>query len=389
MAGDILTLNVGSSSVKVALFAAGGGDKPAASASVIAVGTPQATLLTCRDGDRAEERRPVDAGDAAAATRATLDALTSGTRPPAAVAHRIVHGGPRHTAPQVIDAQLLADLDTLTAWAPHHLPPSLAAIRIAREVHPNATHVACFDTAFHATLPPVAQRYPLPQRFLDAGIRRYGFHGLSCESVLHALATLDPAAAERRIVIAHLGSGASLTAVSGGRSIETTMGFSPMGGIMMSTRTGDLDPGVLLHLLEHHGLNVAGVRRLVSHEAGLFGVSGSSADMATLLAAESADPAARDAVALFCHLGRQAIGSLVAVLGGLDLIVFTGGIGEHAPSIRARLADLPFLRVQIDSAANALNAPLISASDSAVSVRVIPSDEARVLAAYARQLLKR
>jgi acetate kinase len=278
----------------------------------------------------------------------------------------------------------------LTPLAPDHAPPSLDAIEITTARFPSVPQAACFDTTFHRHMPDLARMYPLPRRYLRAGVCRYGFHGLSCESVLATLGALDPRAGSGRIVIAHLGNGASMTAVRDGQGVETTMGFSPMGGLMMGTRPGDLDPGVLLYALDHEGLTAEALRHLVTQESGLLGVSGRSADMAALLAQETSDSQAREAVTLFCYLARKALGSLMAVLGGLDTLVFTGGIGEHAAPVRDRIcANLEGLGIRLDPAANGSHAEVISASASPVTVRVIRSDEDRVLAGHALRLLAR
>jgi acetate kinase len=248
--------------------------------------------------------------------------------------------------------------------------------------------VACFDTAFHRTLPPVAQRYPLPRALHDAGVVRYGFHGLSYEYIMQALRAVDPDAANGRVIVAHLGNGASMAAVRDGQSIDTTMGFTPTGGLVMGTRTGDLDPGVLLYLLQTRGMPAEQVNTLVNRQAGLLGVSGISADMRDLLEREAREPAAAAAVDLFCYQARKFLGALAAVLGGIETLVFTGGIGEHAAPIRARIcASFEFLGLEIDAGRNQQHAPVISPDGASVTVRVIPTDEDRMIARHTYRLI--
>jgi acetate kinase len=272
---------------------------------------------------------------------------------------------------------------------PDHQPQALAAIDVVDERYPGVLQIAAFDTAFHQSIPATARMLPLPPRFEEAGVRRYGFHGLSCEFIVDALGEIDPNAVAGRVVIAHLGSGASLTAVRGGRSVETTMGFSPAGGLMMGTRTGDLDPGVLLYALREAHLPLEALDRLVNRESGLLGVSGTTADMRDLLALEASDPRAAAAIALFCYTAKKALGALVAVLGGLDTLVFTGGIGEHAAPIRERITGgLEAFGLALDPDRNAEGAPVVSAPTSAAVIRVMPTDENLMLARHARRILR-
>jgi acetate kinase len=344
----VLTINAGSSSLKLGLYELNGDETPIASTEIERIG----------------ER---DVPDHAAALNAALDKLK---RPPFdIVSHRIVHGGDKYAAPQLIDDTLLAELRRLMPIDPNHLPQALSLIDAVSKHNAATRQIACFDTAFHRTLPRVAQMYALPPRFWDAGVRRYGFHGLSCEFIMDALRAIDPAAAAGRTIIAHLGNGASLTAVRDGKSVETTMGFSPAGGIVMGTRLGDVDPSVLVYALQQEHMTPEALSRLVNNESGLQGVSQTSHDMRDLLAKESTDPRAADAIALFCYTARKHLGALTAVLGGLDTLVFTGGIGEHAAPIRERIcADLPFL--------------------DAAAVRVMKTDEDRMLARHARRVLQ-
>ena len=362
----ILTVNAGSSSVKLALFAVDREETRLASASVDRIADHDAAFRAALD----QMRETIDA--------APLDAI----------AHRVVHGGARYHDPLRITGDVVAELKRLASIDPEHTPQTLAAIQLIGEAFPARPQIACFDTAFHASLPRVARMYALPRRFWDAGVRRYGFHGLSCEYIMAFLGRLDPPAGAGRVIIAHLGNGASLTAVQDGHSIETTMGFSPTGGVVMGTRAGDLDPGVLLYALNHDDVDAAALSRLVNHDAGLLGVSATSADMRDLLAGERTDARAHDAVALFCYTVKKAIGSLVAVLGGLDTLVFTAGIGEHAPPIRQRICSgLQAFGIELDDAFNLRDASVVSVPGRAVTVRVVATDEDRMLARHARDVL--
>ncbi len=301
---------------------------------------------------------------------------------------RIVYGGPRNRAPTTITAALVSDLEQMISLDPDHTPQALATIRALQRHYPSLRLIACFDTAFHRTLPRVAQMYPLPHRFFDEGLVRYGFHGLSCEYILDEMRAIDAEAARQRMIVAHLGNGASMTAVRDGQSVDTTMGFTPAGGLMMGTRSGDLDPGVLVYLARAP-MTAAGVNDLVNRQAGLLGVSGITFDMRELLAREPDDERAADAVALFCHLGRKCLAGLAATLGGLDTLVFTGGIGENAAAVRARIcAGLEFVGIQIDAASNGRNAAIISAEASRVVVRVMKTNEDLMIARHVRELLK-
>ena len=307
-----------------------------------------------------------------------------GFPPPVAVGHRVVHGGPDHTAPERVDALLLAALRRLVAFAPLHLPSAIQGIEAVAARFPGLPQVACFDTAFHRRMPEVAQRFPLPHDLWHEGIRRYGFHGLSYEYIV---ATLG-AAAQGRLVIAHLGNGASLAAVHHGQPLDTTMGFTPTGGVMMGTRSGDLDPGVLVHLMHAKGYDVRQIEHLVNHQAGLLGVSGISPDMKTLLEQREREPHAAQAIELFCYQLRKHIGALTAVLGGLDILVFTGGIGERAAPVRWEVCrGLAHLGVDLDPQRNAVHADVISAPGSACMVRVIPTNEDLMIVRHTRTLL--
>ena len=304
----------------------------------------------------------------------------------AGIGHRVVHGGAVYSSPVVIDDNVLAELEKLVPLAPLHQPHQIAAIRALAEIAPNVPQVACFDTAFHRTQPPLAQEFALPRALTAEGIRRYGFHGLSYEYIMSVLPRMAPECAAGKVIVAHLGNGASMCAIEGGRSIATTMGFTAVDGLPMGTRTGALDPGVILYLLQHERMDAETVAHLIYDQSGLLGVSGLSGDMRTLLA--SALPAAKEAVDLFVYrIGRE-IGSLAAALGGLDALVFTAGIGEHAAEIRARVCeDAGWIGITLDETLNAGGGPRISRVDSKVSTWVIPTDENLMVARHTRDVL--
>jgi acetate kinase len=303
----------------------------------------------------------------------------------AAVGHRIVHGGARFSAPCLVDGTVLAELEALIPLAPLHQPHNLAAVRTIARLAPDLPQVACFDTAFHRTQPPFAQAFALPRRFQDEGLKRYGFHGLSYEYIASRLPQYDTRAASGRTVVAHLGSGSSLCALDGGRSIATTMGFSTLDGLMMGTRCGTIDPGVILYLLDHHRLSAAEVQRLLYEQSELLGVSGITSDMRELLA--SPDLRAAEAVDLFIYrIGRE-LGSVAAALHGLDALVFTGGIGENAAAIRARVCrDAAWLGLELDADANVSGGPCISTASSRVPAWVIPTNEEALIAHHTCRL---
>jgi acetate kinase len=306
----------------------------------------------------------------------------------AAIGHRVVHGGPRFVQPQLVTDELLDTLNELTPLDPEHLPQAVAGIRSAAESLPGVPQIACFDTTFHRNMPAVARHYALPRRYTDAGIIRFGFHGLSYEYIMQELKSLDSEAARGRVVVAHLGNGASMAAVLDGRCLDTTMGFTPAGGLIMSTRTGDIDPGVLIHLLKSEGLDPDSLNRLVNAEAGLLGISGTSADMTDLLKSEASDTRAAEAVALFCYQAKKFLAALTGALGGIDTLIFTAGIGENAPAVRQRICEgLSFLGIEIDPALNKQNAPIVSGGSSRVIVRVMKTDEDCMIAKHTRQLI--
>lgn len=304
---------------------------------------------------------------------------------PSAIGHRLVNGGPHYSAPQRVTPQILSDLLHLVPLAPLHLPAEIRIMEAVASQAPQIPQVACFDTAFHRGLPELAQRFPLPRRLFDEGLRRYGFHGLSYEYVLQEL---GPSARRQRLIVAHLGNGASLAAVKDGMPVDTSMGLTPTGGVMMGTRTGDLDPGILIYLLRERRYDAHKLEHLVDAESGLLGVSESTSDMRALLEKRDSDPRASQAVAMFCRSIRKQIGAFTAVLGGLDLLVFTGGIGERAPAVREEICrDLGHLRVQLDAARNKATEDVISAAQSPCMVRVVPTNEELMIARHTRAVI--
>ncbi len=382
----ILCLNSGSSSIKFALYRMEGTrEELCAEGAVESIALPECRLwlkLPGREAQTAESRR---FSSHEQATSAVFDVLNEMRLPaPAAVGHRLVHGGARFSAPLQVDDALLAQLHRLEDLAPLHMPSALRTVEAVRIHFPGLPQVVCFDTAFHRRMPESAQRYPLPERFWRAGVRRYGFHGLSYEYIMNALGE----AAQGRVIIAHLGNGASLAAVCDGQPQDTTMGFSPTGGLMMGTRSGDLDPGVLLHLMQHEGLDAAALNELVNHQAGLLGVSGITSDMKTLHELYGSEPRAVRAVEMFCDQVRKHIGALAAVLGGLDTLVFTGGIGERAAMVRLKVCEgLDFLGLRLDGERNERGADPITTPDSPTAARVIPTNEDLMIARHTRALI--
>ncbi len=390
MADAILVLNAGSSSLKFEVFLLDGAGLARAEEGVLEElhDHPRFVVRTAAGEQVADRRWEQGIGHAGAldVLFAWLEDHQAGRRL-VAVGHRVVHGGTAFSAPVRVTAEVIAQLDALAPLAPLHQPGNLLPVKALAAQRPGLPQVACFDTAFHRTMPWRAQAFALPRALTEAGVHRYGFHGLSYEYVASVLPALDPRAAAGRTVVLHLGNGASMCALAGGRSVATTMGFTALDGLPMGTRCGSLDPGVVLHLLEARGLDAPAVTQLLYHESGLLGVSGVSSDMRLLLASD--DPGAGAAVELFCYrIGRE-LGSLAAALGGLDAIVFTAGIGEHAPTVRAAVCrDAAWLGVVLDAAANAAGGPRISAPASAVTVWVVPTDEELMIARHTRDLVE-
>lgn len=395
MSDHILTLNAGSSSVKFALFPAlvGGDALPRASWVGQADGLGAGLSARLRVRDAAGRTLLEAALDGADAThRGALAALlawrqeNAGAARIVAVGHRIVHGGTRFVAPARVDAPVLAALAALEPLAPLHQPHNLAGVRAAIAAFAAVPQVACFDTAFHATQPDVNRRFALPRALHDAGVRRYGFHGLSYESIVAQLAGLDPHLADARVVVAHLGNGASMCAIRAGRSVATTMTFSPLDGLTMGTRCGHIDAAAVLYLMQARGMTAEQVTTLLFRESGLLGLSGVSSDMRELEA--STVPAAAEAIAHFAEQVVQNLGSLAAALRGIDAIVFTGGIGANATALRARiLADAAWLGLRPDLAANQAGGPRLTASDSPVAAWVLETDEEAVIARHTARVL--
>ncbi len=360
----VLCVNTGSSSVKYGVFTF----------------EPSPRVLSRGSSERS--------GAGRAQTVAEWAGRHRGSETVAAIGHRIVHGGPNHSDPRRVDDALMNDLRSLIPFAPNHLPDELSMIEAIGQAFPGVPQFACFDTAFHHDLPEVARRLPIPDKYSRAGVRRYGFHGLSFAFLLEELARVaGRSAADGRVVLAHLGNGSSLAAVSSGHCIDTSMGFTPLGGVVMSTRSGDLDPGVVTHIARSEGFTADETEDLLSHGAGLLGVSGLSGDMRELLAHEHTSHPCALAIAIYCYQIRKWIGGFAAVLGGLDTLVFAGGIGEHAAPIRARICEgLHFLGVDLDADANGAGASVISRTGAPLAVRVIPTDEEMMIARAAYPL---
>lgn len=389
MRSAILVLNAGSSSLKFSLCEMRGAAMQVFLHGAID-GLPSAPHFIAKDTDGAvvDEQRWTTTMDHDRATAHVLSFALS--RVPedalAAVGHRVVHGGTTFAGPVRVDAAVLAALEALIPLAPLHQPHNLAPIRALQAQAPDLPQVACFDTAFHHDQPPVAQAFALPARITDRGVHRYGFHGLSYESIARRLVDIDPEAARGRAIVLHLGNGASLCAMRGGRSIATSMGFTALDGLPMGTRCGAIDPGVVLHLMDAFGMDVRAVEHLLYHESGLLGVSGISSDMRVLEA--SADPRAAAAIDLFVYRISREIGSAAAALGGLDALVFTAGIGEHSDRVRESVCrSAEWIGVSLDPAANGAGGPRITLPDSRVRAWVIPTDEEGMIARHTAEVL--
>ena len=388
---SVLTINAGSSSIKFALYRRGSPPGVGLHGKVDRIGLPGSSL-TFQDGaGAAQEIAIADCRDHAAASaflhewlvqRSAIDAI-------GAISHRIVNGGARYYEPQIVDAELLVGLRRISAYAPEHLPAEIALIDLFGTRLAGVPQIACFDTAFHRHMPRVARILPIPYRFQEKGVERYGFHGLSYSFLMEELArTAGAGTARGRVVLAHLGNGASLAAVHEGNSIDTTMAFTPAAGVPMGTRSGDLDPGLVAYLAQTESMSAQQFDRMVNHESGLLGVSGTSPDLRDLLAREDVDNRAAEAVAMFCYQIKKTIGAYAAALGGIDTLVFTGGIGENAVQIRARVCQgLEFLGIRLDEARNRIGEPVISTDTGRVQVRVMRTDEDIVLAKAAFRIL--
>jgi len=387
----VLTLNGGSSSLKFALFEVGESLQRILKGGIERIGLPDATFQVKGDNQTDNFSRSVPAPDHAAAVDLLLDWIEKrhGNAILAAVGHRVVHGGPLYWKPERTTAEMLHELRRLSPFDPEHLPQEIMLIEAIEHRFPDLPQVACFDTAFHHDLPRVAQLLPIPRRYDAQGVRRYGFHGLSYTFLMGELARLrGPGAAQGRIVLAHLGNGASLAAVRDGQCIDTSMSFTPTAGVPMSTRSGDLDPGLAWYLARTEGMSAEQFHKMVNSQSGLLGISETSSDMRDLLRSETEDVRAAEAVALFCYQIKKWIGSFAAALGGLDTLVFAGGIGENAPEVRARIcAGLEFLGIDLDPERNQANESVISTASGPVAIYVIPTDEEQVIAlAVCREL---
>lgn len=384
---SILVLNVGSSTLKFGLFPLSEGDDPFLHGVLEYAGREGGQLRLVYSGERKEESVQVSA-TRESATKELLRYLEQSSlfKSVRAVGHRLVHGGSKLRVPVVIDTAVRTLIEELVPLAPDHLPTELGAIDEVARFAPDVAQVACFDTAFHAGMPRVARLFGLPRALLDSGVVRYGFHGLSYEYVIDTLrkrGELPP-----RTIVAHLGNGASIAAVRDGVGIDTTMGLTPTGGMVMSTRSGDLDPGILLYLLRSRGFSADDVDDVTKHKGGLLGISDSSSDVRDLLAARAGDPKAEEAIGVFCYQAKKFIGGYAAALGGVDALVFTGGIGERSSEVRAQICEgLGFLEIEIDAASNAENAETISTAGSKVSVRTIEANEEAMIAKHTRQAI--
>jgi acetate kinase len=389
----VLVMNGGSSSIKFAVYRLSDPPQRRLHGKVDRIGSSGTTLaFDDLDRDR-QDSRGIGDFDHRSAANFLIDWLDGqiSLASIAAVGHRVVNGGAHHKEPERITPELLDELRRISAYAPEHLPAEIAVIDLFRERVPSLLQVACFDTAFHRDMPRVAKVLPIPRHFQAQGVERYGFHGLSYSFLMQELARVGgDEAAGGRVILAHLGNGASLAAVRGGKCIDTSMGFTPAAGVPMSTRSGDLDPGLVWYLAQTGRMTAEQFHHMVNHQSGLLGVSETSSDLRDLLEREADDVRSAEAVALFCYQVKKFIGAFAAALGGLDTVVFAGGIGENAPAIRSRIcSDLGFLGVQLDPTRNASGEPVVSAAASRVDVRVIRTDEEIIIAQEVERILDR
>ncbi|MGZ9275264.1 MAG: acetate/propionate family kinase [Nitrospira sp.] len=375
----VLTLNAGSSSVKWALFRAGSPPVRLAAGKLERIGLPDGILTVTDAATGQSDRRTTQVADHAAAVQVLIDQLAQSGKGLSmqAIGHRVVHGGSRYAAPVVVSSEVLEELHRLSPYDPEHLPAEITLIEAFGTQYPQVPQVACFDTGFHQQLPRVARVLAIPRRYEKLGVRRYGFHGLSYAYLMEELKRVAGSDVARgRVILAHLGNGASMAAVRDGKSLDTTMGFTPASGLPMSTRSGDLDPGLFSYLSRTEGMTAEQFQDLVNARSGLLGLSEISPDMRDLLEQEGRDERAAEAVALFCYQGKKWIGAYAAALGGLDQLLFSGGIGEHAPAVRARMCEgLEFLGIRLDQGRNEADAAVISIPESRVTVRVMHTDE--------------
>jgi acetate kinase len=387
----ILTVNGGSSSIKIALFESTERLQRILTGRIEGIGQPQGLFAVKGEKSADNFSRPIVARVHNDAVGILMDWLAERIQHGelTAVGHRVVHGGPKYSAPQRIDAEMIAELHQLSPFDPEHLPEEILLTEAFHKRYPNLPQIACFDTAFHQAMPRVASLLPIPRRYNARGVRRYGFHGLSCEYLMEELGRLAPAEAQGRVILAHLGNGASVTAVRGGKSMDTSMSFTPTAGLPMSTRSGDLDPGLGWYLSRAENVTAQQFHEMVNHESGLLGISETSSDMRELFARESTDVRAAEAIALFCYQAKKWICAFTGPLEGLDALVFSGGIGENAPPVRERIcAGLGFLGIEFDPQANAASADMISSKKSKVTVRVIRTDEEAIIARTVWRILR-
>jgi acetate kinase len=387
----ILTINGGSSSIKSAIFEVGDSPERILEAVIERIGLPGASFHVKGSNPTDHFSKSVTAPDHNAAMGVLMDwIMERGTNDPiSAVGHRVVHGGPKYSQPQRITVEMIDELGKLSPFDPEHMPEEISLIKAIQSRFPDLAQVACFDTAFHHDLPQVARRLPIPRRYEALGVRRYGFHGLSYEFLIRELARIDGSkAANGRVILAHLGNGASLAAVRDGKSVDTSMSFTPAAGVPMSTRSGDIDPGLVWYLTRTENISAEQFHQMVNFQSGLLGVSETSSDMRDLLKCETHDVRAAEAVALFCYQIKKWVGAFTAALGGLETLVFSGGIGENSPQVRTRICDgLGFLGIELDEQNNSANQGVISATTSRVVVRVIPTDEETTIARSVCRLL--
>jgi len=387
---NVLTINGGSSSIKFALYRTNEPLTRILYGNIDRIGLPDSKLTFTNEKENKKDTLIIKASDHRSAINVLIHWLEKQIdfSVLAGIGHRVVHGM-HHTSPEIITPELLDELHRISPLDLDHLPAEIELIEVFRQRHPKLPQVACFDTAFHQTMPRVAKLLPIPRRFDKKGIQRYGFHGLSYSYLMEELARVaGPEAAQGRVILAHLGSGASMAAVKDGKSIDTSMGFTPASGIMMGTRPGDLDPGVTWYIIQSEHLTPKQFNHLINHESGLLGISETSADMHDLLALEKEDIRASEAVSLFCYQTRKWIGAFAAALGGLDTLVFAGGIGENSPVVRSRICDnLEFLGIELDEKQNKANAAIISIKNGKTVVRMIHTDEEWMIAKTVRQMI--
>lgn len=382
----LITINTGSSSIKAAVYDAADVASLVLRVTVDRIGSGEARMLVAfPDGGPVSEDTLWQAGFDSALAAVARAIARRNLGKPVGVGHRVVHGGPRFSAPQVVTPDLLEYLRSLVPLDPQHLPQAIAAIDALSHAFPDAVQVACFDTAFHRDMPRFAQLYGLPYALAEEGVLRYGFHGLSYESIVWQLRAQG--ILSERMVAAHLGNGCSMAAIRAGRSADTTMGFTPTGGLVMGTRSGDLDPGVAVYLLETRRMDAAGLSTLINRDSGLLGLSGRSSDMRDVLGAAEADQRAREAVDVFCYVARKYLASMVAALDGVDEVVFTGGIGEHSAEIRSRICSgLAFLDIALNDDLNGTDAGIIS-EEGSITVRVMRTDEDGMIARHTADVM--